>query len=82
MINDQESLYKNARELITRFESMDKSNYELIEIPGKPKTAAAIRKAYHRINLDPESKAIEKGAKFVREYYNDKNLRKRKEAKA
>lgn len=51
MINDQESLYKNARELITRFESMDKSGHELIEITGKPKNAASIRDYYNQKNL-------------------------------
>ena len=77
MINDQESLYKNARELITCFESMDKSGHELIEIPGKPKNAASIRKSYLRMNLDPELKAIKLGPDYVRDYYNQKNLRRR-----
>ena len=81
MINDQESLYKNARELITRFESMDKSGHELIEITGKPKGIDKIKEHYNNLQEYGDNitlgKALEKGAKYVRAYYNDKNLRRR-----
>lgn len=80
LIRDQEVLYKNADELITRFESQDKNfDFELIQVTIK-KTPEQIRKAYLRSNIEPLEKAMEKGPDYVRKYFNDKNLRRRKNA--
>jgi hypothetical protein len=68
-------MYRNATELITKSENFD-SDFELISIE-KSKSPEQIRKAYHRENLDPLDKAMQKGADYVRKYFNDKNLRKR-----
>jgi len=74
---DQKELYKNAKELITRFESSNTDPGEFIKINETPKDAKSIRLALYRMNLDPLDKAMEKGSKSVRKYFNDKNLRKR-----
>jgi hypothetical protein len=76
LINDQAELYKNAKELITRFESTNTDPGELITCE-KSKTPEQIRKAYIRSNFDPLIKAQEKGSVYVRSFYNSKNLRGR-----
>lgn len=57
------------------------NEYELISIEGKPKSIDKIKKHYNDLQEYNDNitlgKALEKGAKYVREYYNDKNLRKR-----
>ena len=59
----------------------DLNEYELIEIPGKPKGIDKIKLHYNNLQEYGDNitlgKAIEKGAKYVREYYNQKNLRRR-----
>lgn len=56
-------------------------DYELIEIPGKPKGIDKIKLHYNNLQEYGDNitlgKAMEKGAKYVREYYNNKNLRRR-----
>ena len=55
--------------------------YELIEVE-KHISAVQVRKRFNRMNLDPLDKIMEKfDASGVRWYYNQKNLRKRKEVK-
>ena len=76
LVHDQEHLYKNAKPIVTEFTDIH-PDYELIKVE-KRKTAKQIRQEYLRSNLDPVQKAMDKGAKYVRKYYNDKNLRLRK----
>ena len=56
--------------------------YELISIEGKPKSVDKIKEHYNKLqeydNNIALGEALEKGAKYVREYYNQKNLRRRK----
>ena len=55
--------------------------YQLIEVE-KHISAVQVRKRFNRMNLDPLDKIMEKfDASGVRWYYNQKNLRKRKEVK-
>ncbi len=76
LVNDQADLYKRAKEIKT--ESIDSSSdFELI-FCEKKQTPEQIRKAYLRSNFDPLVKAQEKGANYVRSFYNSKNLRKRR----
>ena len=60
----------------------DCTDYTLVSIDKKPRSAQSIRNSYLRkfeygdnITLGI---AIDKGSKHVRKYYNDINLRKRK----
>ena len=76
LIYDQADLFRSAKSITPSID--DNSDYELVIIEDKPKSADSIRKAYHRMNLDPLDKAMEKGAEYVRAYYNGFNLRKRK----
>ncbi len=77
LVNDQADLFKSAKELITRFESLDQNTeFELVTVDKKIKPEQ-IRKAYIRSNFDPELKAQMKGANYVRALHNNKNLRKR-----
>ena len=75
LIHDQELLFKSCTEIKTEIID-NNSEYELITCE-KSKTPKQIRQAYLRSNLDPLDKAIEKGSKYVRKYFNDKNLKRR-----
>ena len=60
---------------------MNEQEFELVVVE-KPIAAAQVRKRFNRMNLDPLDKIMEKfDASGVRWYWNNKNLRKRKEVK-
>ena len=54
---------------------------ELIQIEAPPKTAESIRDHYNNLQEYGSNmglgRALENGAEYVRQYYNNKNLRKR-----
>ena len=72
---------KKSLEIKNQKPVQDLNDYELIEIPGKPKGIDKIKLHYNNLQEYGDNitlgKALEKGAKYVRAYYNDKNLRRR-----
>lgn len=77
LIHDQEKLFKNAKPLVTDLNNLEfNQDFELIKVERKI-TPEQIRSMYIRQDLDPVQKAMEKGAHYVRKYFNDKNTKKR-----
>ena len=60
----------------------DCTDYTLVSIDKKPRSAQSIRNSYLRKFEYGDNillgLAIDKGSKYVRQYYNNINLRKRK----
>lgn len=78
LVNDQFDLYKNAEEIVTsEYNLLQQDDYELISVQKKT-TPEAIRKAYHRSNIEPVDKAFEKGSEGVRTFFNASAMRKRR----
>jgi len=73
--------YDGTIKKINQHTVQDESEFTLVEITTKQKTPEKIRDHYWDLQEYGGSialgKALEKGAKHVRKYYNDKNLRKR-----
>ena len=53
------------------------TDYELISVE-KLRSPESIRTAFLRSNIEPLEKAMEKGASYVRDYFNSANMRKRR----